>query len=75
MKILYFASTPFYVKPNPSFHLMSSKGRVSKIVPLLDEGAAVTTLRTDVDYVVTEYGIARLRGDVYKRQIPDRLWR
>lgn len=40
----------------------ASKGRVSKIVPLLDEGAAVTTLRTDVDYVVTEYGIARLRG-------------
>lgn len=22
MKILYFASTPFYIKPNPSFHLM-----------------------------------------------------
>ncbi|EEV20423.1 4-hydroxybutyrate coenzyme A transferase domain protein [Treponema vincentii ATCC 35580] len=38
------------------------KGKISKIVPLLDEGAAVTTSRNDVDYVVTEYGIAALKG-------------
>lgn len=38
------------------------KGKMSKIVPLLTEGAAVTTCRCDVDYVVTEYGIAALRG-------------
>lgn len=38
------------------------KGTISKIVPLLDEGAAVTTSRNDVDYVVTEYGIAHLKG-------------
>lgn len=40
----------------------AAKGTVSKIVPFLDEGAAITTLRTDVDYVVTEYGIASLKG-------------
>jgi len=40
----------------------AAKGTVSKIVPLLDEGAAVTTSRNDVDYVVTEYGVAALRG-------------
>ena len=34
----------------------------SKIVPCLHEGAVVTTSRNDVDYVVTEYGIAWLRG-------------
>lgn len=34
----------------------------SKIVPFLHEGAVVTTSRNDVDYVVTEYGIAWLRG-------------
>ena len=34
----------------------------SKIVPMLTPGAAVTTSRNDVDYVVTEYGIAWLRG-------------
>ena len=38
------------------------KGKISKIVPLLDEGAAVTTGRCDIDYVVTEYGIAPLKG-------------
>lgn len=34
----------------------------SKIVPFLAPGAAVTTSRNDVDYVVTEYGVAWLRG-------------
>ena len=34
----------------------------SKIVPFLAQGAAVTTSRNDTDYVVTEYGIAWLRG-------------
>ena len=38
------------------------KGKVSKIVPYLDPGAAVTTSRNDSDYVVTEYGIAALKG-------------
>lgn len=40
----------------------AAKGKVSRIVPLLDAGAAVTTNRCDVDYVVTEYGIAHLKG-------------
>ncbi|KGN82972.1 acetyl-CoA hydrolase/transferase family protein [Porphyromonas cangingivalis] len=38
------------------------KGAASRIVPMIAEGASVTTLRNDVDYVVTEYGIARLKG-------------
>lgn len=38
------------------------KGKTSKIVACLDEGAAVTTSRNDVDYIVTEYGIAELKG-------------
>jgi len=40
----------------------AAKGTVSKIVPLLAEGSAVTTGRNDVNYVVTEYGIAKLKG-------------
>ncbi len=40
----------------------ASGGRLSKIVPVLDEGAAVTTNRMDVEYIVTEYGIADLKG-------------
>jgi len=35
---------------------------ISKIVPTLKPGAAVTLSRNDVDYVVTEYGVAHLRG-------------
>ncbi|MFV0518425.1 MAG: acetyl-CoA hydrolase/transferase family protein [Aminipila sp.] len=35
---------------------------ISKIVPYIDHGAAVTTNRHDVDYIVTEYGIARMKG-------------
>lgn len=38
------------------------KGKTSKIVPFLDHGAAVTTGRCDADYVVTEYGVAALKG-------------
>ncbi|MCC8025001.1 MAG: 4-hydroxybutyrate CoA-transferase [Clostridium sp.] len=36
-------------------------GRISKIAAVLDEGAAVTTNRYDVEYVITEYGIAHLK--------------
>lgn len=45
----------------------STKG-ISKIVSLLDEGAAVTTSRCDVDYIVTEYGVAHLKGHTLKER-------
>ena len=51
-----------------AFPSTAAKGKVSKIVPLLDEGAAVTTSRTDVDYVVTEYGIAHLKGHTLRER-------
>lgn len=37
-------------------------GTVSRIVPMLYEGAGVVTTRNDVHYVVTEYGVASLYG-------------
>lgn len=37
-------------------------GRLSRIVPYLSEGAGVVTSRAQVDYVVTEYGVACLHG-------------
>ncbi|MDO8490925.1 MAG: acetyl-CoA hydrolase/transferase C-terminal domain-containing protein, partial [Dehalococcoidia bacterium] len=37
-------------------------GKASRIVPHLARGTAVTTPRFDMQYVVTEYGIADLRG-------------
>ncbi len=41
----------------------TAKGEViSRIVPVLKEGAGVVTTRGDVQYVVTEYGVAYLHG-------------
>ncbi|HBU11473.1 MAG TPA: 4-hydroxybutyrate CoA-transferase [Clostridiales bacterium] len=37
-------------------------GKTSKIVAALQYGGTVTSLRTDVSYVATEYGIANLKG-------------
>jgi acyl-CoA hydrolase len=37
-------------------------GTVSRIVPTLTPGTHVTTGKNDVNYVVTEYGVAQLRG-------------
>ena len=46
----------------------TGKGKVSKIVPFLDPGSAVTTTRNDVNYVITEYGIAQLRGKTLRQR-------
>jgi acyl-CoA hydrolase len=40
----------------------AKSGTVSRIVPTLDPGTLVTTTKNDVNYVVTEYGVAPLRG-------------
>lgn len=45
---------------------------VSKIVPQLMSGAAVSLSRNDVDRVVTEYGVAELRGTSLRDRV-DRL--
>ena len=37
-------------------------GSLSRLVPTLERGAGVVTTRAHVDYVVTEYGAAELRG-------------
>lgn len=37
-------------------------GKISRIVPFLNQGEAVTTSRNDIQYIVTEYGIAQLKG-------------
>jgi 4-hydroxybutyrate CoA-transferase len=50
----------------PSVTVMKDGAMVSKIVPFIDHGAAVTTSRCDADYVVTEYGIARMKGRTLK---------
>ncbi len=41
----------------------------SKIVPTLTSGAIVSLSRNDVDYVVTEYGVAALRGTSIRERV------
>ncbi len=43
-------------------HSTAQDDSVSRIVPQLHPGAAVTTFKNIVDQVVTEYGVAELRG-------------
>jgi len=40
----------------------AKEGAISRIVPTLTPGTHVTTGKNDVNYVVTEYGVAQLRG-------------
>ena len=47
--------------PHP-YALTPADGQISRIVPILTPGAAVTTTRAHVHYVVTEYGTAMLLG-------------
>ena len=35
---------------------------ISRIVPTLAPGTHVSTSKNDINYVVTEYGVAQLRG-------------
>ena len=44
------------------------QGQTSRIVPQLEPGAIVTTPRTYIDYVVTEFGIANLQGKTQRQR-------
>lgn len=43
-------------------------GTLSCIVPFLKPGAAVTTGKNDVDHVVTEFGVAKMRGQTARQR-------
>jgi acyl-CoA hydrolase len=60
-----FARGAMYSDGGQGFLVLPStaaEGRVSRIVPRLPEGSAVTTIKNSVDKVVTEHGVAELRG-------------
>lgn len=42
---------------------------LSRITPILKEGAGVTTTRNDVHYVITEYGVAHLYGRTIRERV------
>lgn len=49
-------------KPIIALPSTAKNGTVSRIVPTISEGSGVVTSRGHVHYVVTEYGVASLRG-------------
>lgn len=51
-----------------AFPSTASKGKISKIVPDITAGSMVTTTNHDVDYIVTEFGIAKMRGKTLKKR-------
>lgn len=60
-----FASGVQFAKNGKGFICLYSTAKndtISKIRPTLSKGQVVTTSKNDVDYVVTEYGIAQLKG-------------
>lgn len=44
---------------------------VSRITTALPPGAVITTPRTDVDYIVTEWGVAHVRGKSIKNRVKE----
>jgi len=50
------------------FPSTAKEGEYSRIKSVLSEGAGVVLTRGDVDYVVTEYGVAPLRGKTIKER-------
>ena len=51
-----------------AFPSTAKGGTISKIKPFLAPGAGVTTGRNEVDMIVTEYGIAKLRGRTFSQR-------
>lgn len=51
-----------------AFSSTAKNGTVSRIQPILAPGTIVTTSKNDVDHIVTEYGIAKLRGKTYSQR-------
>ena len=51
-----------------ALHSTTNDGAASKIVTTLTTGAPVTTSRCDVNYIVTEYGVAQLRGQTLRER-------
>ena len=52
-----------------AFPSTAAGGKKSRIQPVLSEGAIVTTGKNDVDMIVTEYGLAKLRGKTLSRRV------
>ena len=67
-----FARGAAFSEHGQSFIVLQStarQGTVSRIVPQLSSGDAVTLVKNTVDMVVTEYGVAELRGRTIRERV------
>jgi 4-hydroxybutyrate CoA-transferase len=55
--------------PIVAFTSTTKQDTISRIVPVLAEGAGVVTSRNDVHFVVTEYGVASLHGKTVRQRV------
>ena len=61
-------------KGGKSFIVLPSTAKddtISRIVPTLTAGTHVSTTKNDINYVVTEYGVAQLRGKPVHQRVRD----
>lgn len=61
-----FARGAMFAKNGKGFiclHSTAKNGTVSRILPQLTPRSVVTTSKNDIDHIVTEYGVAKLRGN------------
>ena len=56
-------------KPIIALPSTAKGGQLSRIVPMLKQGAGVVTTRNDVHYVVTEFGVANLYGKTIRQRV------
>lgn len=56
-------------KPILAFASTTKNETISKIVPILTPGSGVVTTRGDVQYIITEYGIADLYGKTLRERV------
>lgn len=54
-----------------AFYSTAKNDTISRIVPFFQHGTVVTTSRVDVDYVITEHGVACLRGRSIKERVKE----
>ena len=52
-----------------AFPSTAKNDTISRITPTLSPGAIVTTSKNDVDHIVTEYGVAKLRGKTLSQRV------
>jgi 4-hydroxybutyrate CoA-transferase len=69
LDFIYGASRSAGGMPIIALPATAKDGQLSRIVPMLKEGAGVVTTRNHIHYVVTEYGVAHLYGKTIRQRV------